>query len=300
MTPLKRYSLTRYAPTPSGYLHLGNIASFVVTAGLAERFGSAILLRIDDLDRARFRREYLDDLFETLRYLGLPWHIGPADSDDFDRNFSQLNRLEQYTQHLDSLVSNNLVFACACSRTQTGREGCSGNCRDAGIPLDKPGVAWRLTDLFRPGDQTVKLFGLNHSETTATIPPYLFPLQARRKNALPSYHLASVSDDVRFGVDLVVRGADLYDSTLGQLVLAEALGLEAFGQTAFFHHPLMTDPEGHKLSKTAGAVSVAALRREGAGRGAIYTRVLQLAGLSVEVSDRRECFEVLAEKWGIK
>jgi len=300
MTPLKHYRLTRYAPTPSGYLHLGNIASFVVTAGLAERFGSAILLRIDDLDRERFRREYLDDLFETLRFLDLPWHIGPRDSDDFERNYSQLNRLEQYTQHLDCLISNNLVFACTCSRTQTGREGCSGRCRDAGIPLDKPGVAWRLTDLFKPEDQSVKLFTLNHSETTATIPPHLFPLQVRRKNSRPSYRLASVSDDVRFGVDLVVRGADLYDSTLGQLVLAEALGLETFGQTAFVHHPLLTDTKGHKLSKTAGAVSVAALRREGAGRGAIYTRVLELAGLSVEVSDRRECFEVLAEKWGIK
>ncbi|MFZ9982339.1 MAG: glutamate--tRNA ligase family protein [Cyclobacteriaceae bacterium] len=300
MTPLKRYRLTRYAPTPSGYLHLGNLASFVVTAGLAERFGSAILLRIDDLDRERFRREYLDDLFETLRFLGLPWHIGPCDSDDFERNFSQLIRLRDYTQLLDCLVNKNLVFACTCTRTQTGREGCSGQCRDAGIPLDKPGVAWRLTDLFRPDEQSIKLFGLNHTETTATIPPHLFPLQVRRKNALPSYHLASVSDDVRFGVDLVVRGADLYDSTLGQLVLAEALGLETFRQTAFVHHPLLTDPEGHKLSKTAGDVSVAALRREGAGRGAIYTRVLELAGLSVEVSDRRECFEVIAEKWGIK
>ena len=91
--PQYLYTKMRIAPTPSGFLHLGNVLSFAITAELARRNNARILLRIDDLDRDRVNREYLQDIFDTLNFLGFEWDEGPRDVDDFDQNYSQLKRL---------------------------------------------------------------------------------------------------------------------------------------------------------------------------------------------------------------
>jgi len=87
------YKLTRIAPTPSGYLHLGNVFSFALTAALARRSGAEILLRIDDLDRERVQREYVEDIFETLAFMGIPWDRGPRSFDELTRAWSQVLRM---------------------------------------------------------------------------------------------------------------------------------------------------------------------------------------------------------------
>ena len=111
------FKRTRLAPTPSGYLHLGNILSFVITAGLARKNGAEILLRIDDMDHERVRKEYLDDIFETLTFLEIPWDEGPRSTEEHQKKFTQKLRQKLYQSGLDKLVSKNLVFGCRCSRT---------------------------------------------------------------------------------------------------------------------------------------------------------------------------------------
>src|SRR5579872_4577988 len=112
------YRKTRIAPTPSGFLHVGNILSFSLTAAMARDNGASILLRIDDLDRERANPEYVEDIFETLHFLDIPWDEGPAAATDFERHYSQLYRMALYEKALARLKAANAVFACACSRAQ--------------------------------------------------------------------------------------------------------------------------------------------------------------------------------------
>src|ERR1700722_17238392 len=100
---MERFNRTRIAPTPSGYLHLGNVLSFALTAALARRTGAGILLRIDDLDRGRVSKDYVEDIFETLRFLEIPWDEGPRDFIDYQRVYTQLRRMQLYQEALQQL-----------------------------------------------------------------------------------------------------------------------------------------------------------------------------------------------------
>lgn len=136
----KIYTKTRIAPTPSGYLHLGNVLSFAITATLAHRHGAKILLRIDDLDRERAGKLYIQDIFDTLDFLQIPYDEGPLDAQDFEVNYSQLHRMDQYQLALDKLRDDGLVYACTCSRKQIN----NCECYAKHIPLTTPGASWRL------------------------------------------------------------------------------------------------------------------------------------------------------------
>jgi glutamyl-tRNA synthetase len=107
----------------------------------------------------------------------------------------------------------------------------------------------------------------------------------RKKDGLPAYQLASVCDDIYFGVDLVVRGLDLWPSTLAQLQLAEKLSQYSFGDIAFYHHPLLLAAGGQKLSKSAGDTSINHLREQGVTPADIYTMIATLSGKPQQVSD---------------
>ncbi len=124
---------TRIAPTPSGYLHLGNVLSFALTAALARRSGASILLRIDDLDRERVSREYVEDIFETLNFLGIPWDEGPRNVGEYERAWSQVHRLGMYREALERLRERRKVFACDCSRS-TAIAGKSGRRISGDVP----------------------------------------------------------------------------------------------------------------------------------------------------------------------
>ena len=105
---------TRIAPTPSGYLHVGNVLSFAVTALLAQKSGAKTLLRIDDLDQPRVNKLYLQEIFDTLNFLEIPWDEGPRNLKEFDSDYSQLHRMPLYMQALKQLADEKLVFACSC------------------------------------------------------------------------------------------------------------------------------------------------------------------------------------------
>jgi glutamyl-tRNA synthetase len=281
MDHLPTFRKTRIAPTPSGFLHLGNVLSFAITAAIAEKTHASILLRIDDLDRERIEPVFVRDIFDTLHYLEIPWDEGPKDYETYEKEYSQIHRMELYNRALETLRGTGNVFACSCSRAAVARlcaDGAyPGTCRDKKIPLDSKGVNWRLRTGTGIGEG-------GNPEDVVTMKDLII----RKKDGFPSYQLASVVDDQHFGIDLVVRGGDLLPSTRAQTYLSRLLPGNRFADAWFIHHPLLTEPSGQKLSKSAGAQSVQFLRKEGKKRVAIYSMIASMLGIDGEVRDFRE------------
>jgi glutamyl/glutaminyl-tRNA synthetase len=149
------YNKTRLAPTPSGYLHLGNVYSFLYTTAFAHHTGAKVLLRIDDLDKDRSRPQYIQDIFDTLEFMGIPWDEGPRNAAEFEKEYSQNHRLGLYTEALNKLKSDGLLYACNCSRSQLSELGeYAGTCRDKNLSFDAPGVNWRLRT---PASMSIKV-----------------------------------------------------------------------------------------------------------------------------------------------
>jgi glutamyl-tRNA synthetase len=275
-SPLK----TRLAPTPSGFLHLGNGASFVATWALARAFGGQILLRIDDLDAERMRPEYVEDIFRTLDWLGLDWDEGPFSVEDFSRNWSQHLRLDMYEKALSDLKKMGNLYACTCSRKDIKLHSKNGlypnTCRKNRLLESanyEKNTAWRIVV---DEDKCVDIRSGNFKSFPNVIADPLSILTnfhvnlsqkmgdfiIRQKNGLPSYQLASLMDDGFFNINFIVRGEDLLHSTAAQIFLAEQLNQTNFLNTNFWHHPLITDADGAKLSKSEGAASLLAFREK--------------------------------------
>jgi glutamyl/glutaminyl-tRNA synthetase len=280
------FSLTRIAPTPSGFLHLGNAFSFLITKLLAEKHHAKILLRIDDLDRERYRTEYVEDIFETLDFLEITIDLGPKNLKEFETEWSQIHRMGKYQEALNGLRSGGKVFACDCSRKKIQQLDSSGyylgQCLDRRLALDKPEVAWRMNTME---SDFVQFQEYPDQKKTALIPQDSAFYIVRKRDGLPAYHLTSVVDDLHFGVDLIVRGSDLYGSTLAQLDLVRNLGNSAFEKITFHHHPLIKGPKQEKLSKSDGATSIQYLRKEGKSLGEVFGLLGQMMGFGEEVSD---------------
>jgi len=279
--PLPQNSKTRIAPTPSGFLHLGNVLSFAITVALAQKSGAKILLRIDDLDQARVNKLFVQDIFDTLNFLQIPWHEGPGDVQDFEENYSQLHRMDSYHSALDKLKDEGLVFACTCSRQQIN-SGAVCNCYEKKIQLTTENVSWRL--LTDDGPE-IEVKDHNGNIIRTALPAEMKNFIVRKKDGFPAYQLTSVVDDLFYGIDLVVRGQDLWPSTLAQHILADAIGEgNIFGQTAFYHHPLLMETHGKKLSKSAGATSIKYLRESGKSAADIFALIAGMAGIEQPVN----------------
>ncbi|MFN4314853.1 MAG: glutamate--tRNA ligase family protein [Chitinophagaceae bacterium] len=276
--------LTRLAPTPSGFLHLGNILSFAITCHFAAKTGARILLRIDDLDRERSQDEFVEDIFSSLRFLDIPWQLGPQDPADFNKNWSQKTRLKLYEESLQELQKASLLFGCECTRSQlansrseTGSslKGYPGTCLKKHLPLQQDQLQWRLAT--RPA----KLLSVNRlggGEIKGTLPEQMAFFAVRRKDGVPAYQLASLVDDHYFGVDLIVRGVDLWPSTWAQVYLSSLLDSKPLQQVQFVHHPLLTEKGGEKMSKSEGATSIQSLRKSGATAADVYTEIARCLG----------------------
>ncbi|MBS1603076.1 MAG: tRNA glutamyl-Q synthetase [Bacteroidetes bacterium] len=288
------YRKTRIAPTPSGFLHLGNVLSFVRTIGMARDRGASVLLRIDDMDRDRVETEYLQDIFFTLNFLELPWEEGPRDVREFEGEWSQVHRLGMYREALEELRERGEVFACNCSRAQVLRSSPGGvypgTCRDKGISLDAENVSWRL----RTGDEEVKIRMVEGGRivpegfvsrgsvmggyVSARLPDEMKDFVVRKRDGFPAYQLSSVVDDLFFGVDLVVRGEDLWASTVAQHYLAGKLGT-TLGGISFYHHALLKAGDGRKLSKSAGDTSIQYLRKQGLAKKEVFAMLARMMGV---------------------
>lgn len=264
----------RLAPTPSGYLHTGNALNFVLNWLAARLHGARILLRIDDLDAERKRPEYVQDIFETLDWLGLDWDEGPRSLEDFERNWSQHQRLPLYFNVLERLQEEGMLFACRKSRRDLAPfEGdYPPEFREQGLSLSDADVAWRIK----------------------TFPGFSMPdFIVRRRDGVPAYQIASLADDLHFGITHVIRGADLENSTDAQCFLAACLNEDKFLKIKFLHHPLITDERGEKLSKSAGATSLKALREGGEGVERVFRQVADMLGLPDEANSAGELLRCL-------
>ena len=269
----EKQTVGRLAPTPSGYLHLGNAVNFVLTWLLVRQRGGQLHLRIDDLDRARLRRPYLSTIFRVIDWLQLEYDYGPAGPDDFLRHYSQLLHLPAYNAVLRRLAQRPGLLA-ASHRSRT-----SGPEVEMPVALGTPGVAWRAR--VPPGTTVAWADGWQGATQVplgAAMPDFV----VRKKDAVVAYQLASVVDDLRLGTTLIVRGLDLLPSTAAQLWLAaqlpETQGFQA-ARIHFFHHALLTDAAGHKLSKSTQASTSQGVLGLPGGPRVVYQAVARLLAL---------------------
>ena len=266
----------RLAPSPTGYLHLGHARTFWIAQQHADAAGGALILRNDDLDRARCRPEFVAAMFADLRWFGLRWGEGP-DVGGHHAPYHQSGRMAHYLTAFERLRAGGAIYPCTCSRQEVLRSLNAphageeeplypGTCRprdgkfqisDFKSQIARVGVNWR----FRvPDGERIEFtdghFGLQRAVAGADFGDFL----VWRKDDFPSYQLACVVDDAAMQISEVVRGADLIASTFRQLLLYRALRLTA---PAFYHCPLVTDAHGARLAKRSDALSLRTLRELG-------------------------------------
>ncbi|HIZ61233.1 MAG TPA: tRNA glutamyl-Q(34) synthetase GluQRS [Candidatus Gemmiger avistercoris] len=251
----------RYAPSPSGRMHLGNLLCCLLAWLSAKSKGGQVLLRIEDLDAARCPRRYAEAIVDDLAWLGLA-------ADGPQPPVYQSERAAVYQQFYDRLAAKGLVYPCFCSRSQLhaasaphrsdGQVVYPGTCRgltpeEIAEKARRKAPAWRV----RVPDEEIAF-------TDGHLGPYAENLARdcgdfylRRADGVFAYQLAVVVDDALMGVTEVVRGADLLSSTPRQLWLYRELGLQA---PQFYHLPLLLDHEGRRLSKRDGDQSLENLR----------------------------------------
>lgn len=264
----------RFAPSPTGRLHLGHAYSALVGADAARAAGGRWLVRIEDLDQGRARPEFEAAIFEDLAWLGLDWPR-PV--------MRQSERSAAYGAALQRLAALGLVYRCRCTRRdiqaaidapqEGGPDGpvYPGTCRDADVPADEP-AALRL-DMAKAvalaGRLRFREIGAGPGGETGSIavdPDILIQacgdVVLARKDAPAAYHLAVVLDDAAQSVTHVTRGEDLFAATPIHRLLQALLDLPA---PVWRHHRLIRDEAGRRLAKRAGDVALAALREGGAG-----------------------------------
>ena len=254
--------VTRFAPSPTGRLHLGHAWSAMLAHDCARRAGGRFLLRIEDIDRGRCRPEFADGIFEDLRWLGLDW-----DGDVM----IQSQRMDACAEALARLDGMGLLYRCTCTRADIAHAASApqgpmgaiypGTCRNAEIPADTPFAwSWRL-DVAKAQAMTGALVWEDRAAGTVTaMPEMLGDAILARKDARTSYHLAVTIDDAAQGVTEVVRGRDLFAATHIHRLLQALLALPA---PLYHHHKLITGSDGERLAKRKAAPTLAALRQSG-------------------------------------
>ena len=268
-------NITRFAPSPGGRLHLGHAYSAALGHACAKKSDGKFRLRIEDLDQTRCRSEFVDGIFEDLRWLGLEWD---------EPVLVQSQRTAAYQVALDDLKARELAYACFCTRADIAQSltaphgdaasSYPGTCR--ALPDDQERRAttphcWRLDSM-----KALEIAGLP-SWTESDGRPFtategdIGDAILARKDAPASYHLSCVVDDAGTGVTMVVRGADLRASTPVQRLLQQLLGLP---EPIYLHHPLVTHEDGRRLAKRDLAPTLAALREAGIDGPTLAARLL--------------------------
>ncbi|MCH6255519.1 tRNA glutamyl-Q(34) synthetase GluQRS [Puniceicoccaceae bacterium K14] len=261
----KRYR-GRIAPTPTGYMHLGHARTFLEAQRRAQEAGGDLVLRIEDLDKQRCKKEYVDALVEDLSWVGLEWNEGPDVGGEYG-SYYQSERLPFFEKALCSLIDKELVYPCFCSRkdiansivaphSESGETIYPGTCRnnDLGSEMNPFAVNWR----FRVSDgQAISFNDAVCGNCTYTADKDFGDFLVWRKDGLPSYELAVVVDDIAMEISEVVRGEDLLLSTARQILLYEAFEAKS---PNFFHCPLVLDEKGNRLAKRSKSLGLRVLR----------------------------------------
>ncbi len=247
---LSRPIVGRFAPSPTGFMHLGNARSALLAWLQVRALGGQMILRIEDLDRQRLRPEADAALAEDLAWLGLDW----------DAEHKQSERLDIYQTYLEQLET----YACTCSRKDI-REAASAPhvpegiypqlCKRGPRESDRPlALRWHCPE------QTICVDDLRLGRLCQSLPNEVGDFVLQRNDGVFAYHLAVVVDDSLMGVTHIARGEDLWQSTPRQVALQQALGFET---PIYLHLPLMRDFRGERLAKRGGAPSLRDLRLAG-------------------------------------
>lgn len=234
-------SATRIAPTPSGYLHMGNLLNALLTSWIARAEGLKLHLRIDDADHSRYRPEYVDYIFKSLSALGIEWNFGPRNIQELESGFSQHLKRSVYWNCLQRGNPDNF-FVCSCSRKELKRDLGQCSCRE---PLSHylPG---KNAVRYRPAEGSLRrACGRLNVEV-----PRELSLLVWSRDDFPLNIWCGLIDDYEAEITHVVRGNDLLQLTAWQLALAEDLGLSGFESCRFHHHSLIQNGQGQKLSKS--------------------------------------------------
>ena len=249
---------TRFAPAPTGWLHLGHVLNAEYVWGS----GADVLLRVEDHDRERCRSEYEAGIFEDLTWLGYRPDLPPVRQSDRD---------PVYREAVDVLAAQGLVYGCDCTRREIEAQGArregrpdvsptelryAGRCRDRGIPL-LANVGWRVRLEWGVERFVDGILGPQEQDPSQQCGDVLI----RDRLGNWTYQFAASVDDLRQGIDLVIRGVDLLPSTGRQIRVARLLGRET--PATFRHHPLIMKSHDQKLSKADGDSGIRDLRARG-------------------------------------
>ncbi len=263
--------VTRFAPSPTGRLHVGHAFSALFAWDAARKSGGRFILRIEDIDPQRTRPEFVDAIYEDLAWIGLRWTTPVR---------RQSMHLPAYVAALAVLSNAELLYPCFCTRkdiqAEIARAGVAphgpdgpiypGLCRHLDAEergsMISAGRSYALRlDIGKAIDRTGPLSFVDHGEGTVEVDPTLVgDVVLARKDVATSYHLSVSVDDALQGVTLVTRGEDLLPATHIHRVLQVLLGLP---QPEYHHHRLVTDEEGKRFAKRDGAVTLQALREAG-------------------------------------
>jgi glutamyl/glutaminyl-tRNA synthetase len=263
--------LTRFAPSPTGYLHLGHVVNAIYVWGLAQALGGRVLLRIEDHDRVRSRPEFEASLLADLQWLGFEADAGPI---------RQTDDPAAYEEALARLAGVQHVYACDCSRKDIAAVALvapglevpySGRCRTRNVRGDGCGVRVQ----FEPGEEAFEdgIRGRQVQDPASQCGDLLI----RDRDGHWTYQFAVTVDDLRQEIDLVVRGEDLLASTGRQIRLARLLGRAT--PPVFAHHPLILKASGEKLSKSSGDTGVRELRAAAVSPAEVIGRAAAGCGL---------------------
>jgi glutamyl-Q tRNA(Asp) synthetase len=267
-------NIARFAPSPTGRLHLGHAYSAVLGHARARESGGKFLLRIEDLDQGRSRPEFVDAIYDDLRWLGLRWD---------EPVLVQSQRSAAYADALDQLRERGLVYACFCTRADIAAaleapHGATahypGTCRALPDNPDRRARVshcWRL-DSVKALEQAgfpswTEVDGRRFGTGAADFDDVILA----RKDAPAAYHLACVVDDAASGVNLVVRAADLRSSTPIQRLLQMLLNVPELN---YLHHPLIAHADGRRLAKRDSAPTLTAMRESGVDGAALAPDLL--------------------------
>jgi glutamyl-Q tRNA(Asp) synthetase len=288
--------VSRFAPSPTGRLHLGHAYSAILAHDYAREYGGRLLLRIEDIDPGRTREAFVAGIVEDLAWLGLSWD---------GEVVRQSQRLPLYAEALARLKARGLVYPCFCTRSAIAAEiGASAAAPHGSDGPLYPGIcrrfsegeraarmaephAWRL-DVAKAAAQAGPVTWRDGETEVRAEPETFGDVVLARKDAPVSYHLAVTVDDAAQGVTDVVRGRDLFAATHVHRLLQALLGLPT---PVYHHHALLADAAGRRLAKRHGAPSLADLRERGADPQALVAalRMGQVPGgfsLAARDSDR--------------
>jgi len=282
---------TRFAPSPTGWLHLGHIVNAIYVWGIARALDGRVVLRIEDHDRERSRAAYEEGILEDLMWLGLT-----PDEGSSEKLIRQSDRQAAYEKALDRLDHLGLVYACRCSRREIGQAGGKGSelrypgtCRDREWPRDATaGLRIRIDAGEEPFDDGA------HGPQIQSPADQSGDVLIRDRLGQWTYQWAVTVDDMDHGIDLVIRGEDLVASTGRQIRIARLLGRR--DPAVFLHHPLLYGAAGVKLSKSNRDAGIREMRRGGLSPADVLGLAAARAGLmsearSVPADDLQTLFE---------